>query len=85
MGWFLELTFCGMLVYILFFMQILETFIEPQRFRGTCYRTANWGVLWATTERGKYDQTHEPNRSIEEVLDYPLVKDFRVRISQVSE
>jgi hypothetical protein len=61
----------------------LETFIDPQRFRGTCYRAANWLYLGDTTGRGKDDQTHLPNRSIKQVLGYALVKDFRQRLSQV--
>jgi hypothetical protein len=44
-----------------------ETFIDPERFRGTCYRAANWVLLGRTTGRGKDDQTHRPNRSIKEV------------------
>jgi len=55
----------------------LETFIDPERFRGTCYRAANWVVLGRTTGRGKDDQTHRPNRSIKEVLGYPLHRRFR--------
>ena len=55
----------------------LETFIDPQRFRGTCYRAANWISLGLTTGRGKDDQTHNPNRPIKEVLGYPLLKRFR--------
>jgi hypothetical protein len=59
----------------------VETFIDPQRFRGTCYRAANWTVLGETTGRGKDAPTHEANRSIKEVLGYPLVRDFRERLS----
>jgi len=55
----------------------LETFIDPERFRGTCYRAANWVVLGRTTGRGKDDQTHRPNRSIKEVLGFPLTPRFR--------
>jgi hypothetical protein len=55
----------------------LETFIDPERFRGTCYRAANWMVLGRTTGRGKDDQTHRPNRSIKEVLALPLHRRFR--------
>ena len=62
----------------------LETFIDPQRFRGTCYRAANWTVLGVTTGRGKDAPTYQANRSIKEVLGYPLVKDFRQRLSQVT-
>ena len=55
----------------------LETFVDPTRFRGTCYRAANWVVLGRTTGRGKADQTHRPNRSIKDVLGYPLTPRFR--------
>ena len=60
----------------------LETFVEPQRFRGTCYRAANWIVLGRTTGRGKADQTHRVNRSLKEVLGCPLRRDFRRFLSQ---
>jgi hypothetical protein len=62
----------------------VETFIDPQRFRGTCYRAANWTVLGETTGRGKDAPTRQTNRSIKQVLGYPLVKDFRRRLSQVA-
>lgn len=62
----------------------VETFIDPQRFAGTCYRAANWTVLGQTTGRGKDDLAHKANRSIKEVLGYPLVKDFRKRLSQLA-
>ncbi len=65
-------------------VHFLETFIEPQRFRGTCYRAANWQLLGTTTGRGKDAPTHAANRSIKEVLGYALVKDFRQRLSQVA-
>lgn len=61
----------------------LETFIDPQRFHGTCYRAANWTVLGVTTGRGKADMTHQANRSIKQVLGYPLVRDFRQRLAQL--
>jgi hypothetical protein len=61
----------------------LETFVDPERYRGTCYRAANWVVMGRTTGRGKNDQTHRPNRSIKEVLGYPLVTDFRARLAEV--
>ena len=60
----------------------LETFVDPQRFRGTCYRAANWIPLGHTTGRGKADQTHRPNRTIKEILGYPLCRSFRERLSE---
>jgi hypothetical protein len=55
----------------------LETFVDPERFRGTCYRAANWVLLGKTTGRGKQSNSYVPNRSIKEVLGYPLAKQFR--------
>lgn len=62
----------------------LDTFVDPQRFRGTCYRAANWIRLGRTTGRGKDDQTGKPNRSIKEVWGYPLCRRFRQRLSQIT-
>ena len=58
----------------------LETFVDPERFRGTCYRAANWVLLGRTTGRGKQSNSYVPNRSIKEVLGYPLTKHFRERL-----
>jgi hypothetical protein len=62
----------------------LETFIDPQRFRGTCYRAANWIYLGKTTGRGKDDQTGKPNRSVKEMWAYPLWPHFREQLGQIS-
>ena len=59
-----------------------ETFIDPGRFRGTCYRAANWKLLGLTTGRGKDSVSKRPNRSIKEVLGYPLTPRFRELLSQ---
>jgi hypothetical protein len=55
----------------------LESFVDPERFEGTCYRAANWHFLGPTTGRGKDDHTNRPNRSLKEVLGLPLTKRFR--------
>jgi hypothetical protein len=55
----------------------IETFVDIERFRGTCYQAANWICLGRTTGRGKNDQTHKINRSIKAVWGYPLTEDFR--------
>jgi len=58
----------------------LETFVDPERFQGTCYRAANWRVLGLTTGRGKDDLSHRPNRSRKQVLGLALHPDFRRRL-----
>ena len=55
----------------------VETFVDTQRFAGTCYKAANWHYLGKTTGRGKNDQTGKANRSIKAVWGYPLCRDFR--------
>jgi hypothetical protein len=56
----------------------LETFVDPERgFSGTCYKAANWIYLGQTTGRGKNDQTYRQNRSLKDVLGYPLKREFR--------
>jgi hypothetical protein len=62
----------------------LETFIDPARSRGTCYRAANWIMLGRTTGRGKDSQSKKPNRSIKDVLGYPVWKRFRERLGDVA-
>jgi hypothetical protein len=59
----------------------LETFVDPARFRGTCYRAANWIVLGRTTGRGKAAPSLAPTRSIKEILGLPLTPDFRARLT----
>lgn len=60
-----------------------ETFVDPDRYRGTCYRAANWSELGLTTGRGKDCPTKRPNRSLKQVWGYPLVRDFRERLCEV--
>lgn len=55
----------------------LETFIDPQCFRGSCCRAANWTLMGVSTGRGKDAPTYEPYCSIKQVLGYPLVKDCK--------
>jgi len=58
-------------------VNFVETFVDTERFKGTCYKAANWIYLGQTTGRGKADQTHIANRSIKDVYGYSLSKDFR--------
>jgi hypothetical protein len=60
-----------------------ETFIDPGRFRGTCYRAANWRLLGVTTGRGNNDRTNKPNRPVKEILGLALTPRFRELLSQL--
>lgn len=56
---------------------LLETFVEQQRFRGTCYRAANWTRVGETTGRGKCDRRHRAELPIKDIYLFPLQRGFR--------
>jgi hypothetical protein len=60
-----------------------ETFVYPARFRGTCYRAANWVFMGQTTGRGKASNSYVPNRPLKDVLGYPLTRRFRQLLGDV--
>lgn len=62
-------------------VHFVETFVDTERFEGTCYRAANWSELGLTTGRGKDDQTMRQNRSLKRVFGYPLTPDFREKLT----
>ena len=56
---------------------LLETFVDTNRFQGTCYRAANWIRVGETTGRGKYDRFNQRREPIKAVFLYPLNRNFR--------
>jgi len=56
---------------------LAETFVEVQRFAGTCYKAANWTCLGETTGRGKLDVHNEYALPLKSIWVHPLVKNFR--------
>ncbi len=60
----------------------LETFVDLARFKGTCYRAANWRFLGPTTGRGHNARTSAQDQPVKEVLGYPLRRDFRALLAQ---
>lgn len=56
---------------------LLETFVETDRFDGTCYRAANWTVIGQTAGRGRQDRTNRAAEPTKTYLARPLVSDFR--------
>ncbi len=58
----------------------LETFVDTERFAGTCYKAANWLFLGYTAGRGKDEPMKKKNRSIKAMYGYPLVRNFRQKL-----
>jgi len=59
----------------------METLVDLSRFRGTCYRAANWISLGQTTGRGRMDRRRTKDPLIpKEVLVYPLCRKFREKL-----
>ncbi len=56
---------------------LMETFVESQRFTGTCYRAANWTHVGQTQGRGKLDSQHRAPLPVKDIWLYPLHKRFR--------
>jgi hypothetical protein len=60
----------------------LETFVDTARFRGTCYRAANWQVIGTTAARGHRAPTFEQTRPVKQMLGLPLHRRFREMLSR---
>jgi hypothetical protein len=60
---------------------LLETLVDAHRFRGTCYRAANWIHVGQTTGRGRMDREHKADgQAIKDIYIYPLVRDAQQRL-----
>lgn len=53
-------------------LEWLETFVDTQRFQGTCYRAANWRYVGQTTGRSRQDRNHTLRVPSKAVYLYPL-------------
>jgi hypothetical protein len=62
---------------------LVETFVEKQRFKGTCYRAANWILVGETIGRGRNDRTTTNWLPIKQVYLYPLDTNFRQRCQTI--
>jgi len=61
---------------------LLETFVDTQRFRATCYRAANWRHVGQTQGRGKLNKTQLRLQPIKDIFLYPLHSRFRHALHQ---
>jgi hypothetical protein len=61
-------------------IELLETFVDRERFRGTCYRAAGWIHVGATAGRSRNDRDQTLSVSIKDLYLRPLSPDFRRRL-----
>ena len=60
---------------------LLETLVDGSRFRGTCYRAANWIHVGQTAGRGRMDREHKARgQAVKDIYVYPLVRGARQRL-----
>lgn len=63
-------------------LYMLETFVEKDRFQGTCYKASNWTCVGQTVGTSKRGNSHFEHGSIKDVFLYPLRKDFRKKLGE---
>jgi len=61
-------------------LYLLETFVEKDRFKATCYKAANWVLTGQTKGTAKKGRLHVKHGNIKDVYLYPLRKDFRKKL-----
>jgi hypothetical protein len=59
---------------------LVETFVESHRFRGTCYKAANWLYLGETKGRGRLEVEHKARVPKKSIFVHPLARDFRLQL-----
>ncbi|MCF8127262.1 MAG: DUF4338 domain-containing protein, partial [Deltaproteobacteria bacterium] len=57
---------------------LMETLVDEKRFKGTCYKAANWSYVGKTTGRGRMDRENERHgAAVKAIYLYPLTPGFR--------
>jgi hypothetical protein len=59
---------------------LLETFVDAERFDGTCYRAANWIDVGQSSGRGRQDRKRTARKSRKQIFLYPLCTDWRTQL-----
>ena len=59
---------------------LLESFVDTERFRGACYRAANWVCVGRSVGRGTKSKAGDAPASIKELWVYPLDRNFRQKL-----
>ncbi len=58
----------------------METLVDPARYRGTCYRAANWMATGMTQGRGRMDRSHRSAGVSKQIFLFPLHRHWRQRL-----
>ena len=61
-------------------VELVETFVDRQRFRGACYRAAGWWHVGATTGRSRNDVDQTLRVPVKDIYPRPLSADWRRRL-----
>jgi hypothetical protein len=59
---------------------LMETLVDPARYRGTCYRAANWTQVGMTQGRGRMDRAHRAEVVPKQIFLFPLHRHWRQRL-----
>ena len=63
---------------------LLETLVDTERFKGTCYRASNWRHIGKTTGRGRMDRENKRHgMAVKDIYVYPLISHFRQELAGV--
>ncbi len=61
---------------------LMETLVDQKRFKGTCYKAANWIHMGKTTGRGRMDRDNKKHgAAVKEIYVYPLTPRFRQELA----
>lgn len=64
---------------------LLESFVEQDKHRGTCFQAANWERIGETKGRGRNDRANQSPESIKDIYVYALAADFRRKMGVAEE
>jgi hypothetical protein len=59
---------------------LMETLVDTSRYRGVCYRAANWIEVGATQGRGRMDRGRDAHLVPKQIFLYPLHRRWRERL-----
>lgn len=62
---------------------LVETFVDRSRFKGTCYRAANWICVGQTQGRSRQDRDRNLNVPVKDIHLYPVAPDFREKLCRL--